>query len=65
MRHRWVDHTFLEPDMAKFTSKTKPVPKAPPPPMGKKKMPERGQRTATHNDSKHPGSHDAWEKMGS
>jgi hypothetical protein len=51
--------------MAKFTTETKPVPKAPPPPMGKKKMPERGQRTATHNDSKHPGSHDAWEKMGS
>jgi hypothetical protein len=30
-----------------------------------KKMPERGQRTATHNDSKHPGSHDDWEKLGS
>jgi hypothetical protein len=29
------------------------------------KMPERGQRTATHNDSKHPQSHDAWEKLGS
>lgn len=29
------------------------------------KMPERGERTATHNDSKHPGSHDAWEKLGS
>ena len=28
------------------------------------KMPERGQRTATHNDSKHPASHDEWERMG-
>lgn len=31
----------------------------------KKAFPERGQRTATHNDSKHPGSHDEWEKLGS
>ena len=28
-------------------------------------LPKRGQRTATHNDTKHPGSHDAWEKLGS
>lgn len=28
------------------------------------KMPERGERTAKHNDSKHPDSHDAWEKLG-
>jgi hypothetical protein len=28
------------------------------------KMPERGQRTATHNDSKHPASHDEWERLG-
>lgn len=28
-------------------------------------LPKRGQRTSTHNDSKHPGSHDEWEKMGS
>lgn len=27
------------------------------------KNPERGQRTKTHNDSKHPGSHDEWEKL--
>lgn len=27
--------------------------------------PKRGQRTATHNDTKHPGSHDEWEKLGS
>lgn len=31
----------------------------------KKAFPGRGQRTATHNDSKHPDSHDAWEKLGS
>jgi hypothetical protein len=33
------------------------------------KMPERGQRTATHNSSKgdaqHPQSHDEWMKLGS
>lgn len=28
-------------------------------------LPKRGQRTATHNDTRHPGSHDEWEKMGS
>lgn len=27
------------------------------------KNPERGQRTKTHNDAKHPGSHDEWEKL--
>ncbi|MFM0292809.1 MULTISPECIES: hypothetical protein [Paraburkholderia] len=31
----------------------------------KAKMPDRGQRTAKHNDTKHPGSHDEWEKLGS
>jgi hypothetical protein len=31
--------------------------------MGNK--PARGQRTATHNDTKHPGSHDEWQRMGS
>ncbi|NUY33283.1 hypothetical protein F0160_22625 [Paraburkholderia sp. JPY303] len=30
----------------------------------KKAFPERGQRTATHNDTKHPGSHDEWESLG-
>lgn len=30
-----------------------------------KAFPKRGQRTETHNDTKHPGSHDEWEKMGS
>jgi hypothetical protein len=38
--------------------------------MGKKPMPERGERTATNQrtrggDTEHPGSHDAWEKIGS
>lgn len=28
------------------------------------KMPERGERTAKHNDTKHPGSHDEWERLG-
>ena len=27
-------------------------------------LPKRGQRTATHNDTKHPGSHDEWEALG-
>ena len=27
--------------------------------------PQRGERTAKHNDSKHPGSHDEWMRMGS
>jgi hypothetical protein len=31
--------------------------------MGKK--PARGERTATHNDTKHPSSHDEWMKLGS
>ncbi|WP_321951899.1 hypothetical protein [Paraburkholderia bannensis] len=30
-----------------------------------KAFPDRGQRTAKHNDTRHPGSHDEWEKMGS
>ena len=30
-----------------------------------KAFPKRGQRTATHNDTKHPGSHDEWQRMGS
>lgn len=61
--------------MAKFTSKSpKAMSKAPavPPMAGGKatgKMPERGQRTATNKatrgDVQHPGSHDAWEKLGS
>lgn len=37
--------------------------------MGKKLLPERGERTATNKrtrgDVQHPGSHDAWEKLGS
>lgn len=28
-------------------------------------LPKRGQRTATHNDTKHPASHDEWQRMGS
>lgn len=28
-------------------------------------LPKRGQRTSTHNDSKHPASHDEWQRMGS
>lgn len=28
-------------------------------------LPKRGQRTAKHNDSKHPASHDEWQRMGS
>ena len=31
----------------------------------KKAFPGRGERTSKHNDSKHPGSHDEWMKMGS
>jgi hypothetical protein len=50
--------------MAKFTSKTA-KPKAPPPMAKQKgKLPERGQRTATHDNSKHPGSHDEWMNLG-
>jgi hypothetical protein len=30
--------------------------------LGQKPM--RGERTAKHNDTKHPGSHDEWEKLG-
>jgi len=26
--------------------------------------PARGERTAKHNDTRHPGSHDEWEKLG-
>lgn len=37
--------------------------------MGKKPMPERGERAATNQrtrgDMQHPGSHDEWEKLGS
>jgi hypothetical protein len=60
--------------MAKFSTR-KPMmaaPKAEAMPAAKaptgKKMPERGERTATNkrtSDARHPASHDAWEKMGS
>lgn len=37
--------------------------------IGKKPLPERGERTATNKrtrgDAQHPGSHDEWEKLGS
>lgn len=57
--------------MAKFTSKTKAVPKAVPaaPEMGKAKgsMPMRGERTATNERTRgvrHPASHAEWENLG-
>jgi len=31
--------------------------------MGQK--PQRGERTAKHNDTRHPQSHDEWQRMGS